>query len=141
VTFIHKGGNVHVKSKQLERTQNIHAIVPVGNACSRMIEVRVGLNSGDFAIGSAVRVALPHSESHIAMIVPRDALVLRKFGAFIYQINSEDIAQQVAVKTGIGSDDHIEVFGEIDIGSPVVIPGAERIKTGQKVCYETNNDN
>ncbi|MFT5838973.1 MAG: hypothetical protein ACI9UT_001474 [Flavobacteriales bacterium] len=74
------------------------------------------------------------------MIVPRDALVLRKFGAFIYQINSEDIAQQVAVKTGIGSDDHIEVFGEIDIGSPVVIPGAERIKTGQKVCYETNNE-
>lgn len=54
MTFIHKGGNVHVKSKQLERTQNIHAIVPVGNACSRMIEVRVELNSGDFAIGSAV---------------------------------------------------------------------------------------
>ncbi len=140
VPFIHKGGNVQVKSKQLERIQKIRAIVPVGNARSRMMEVRVELNSGDFAIGSAVRVALPHSEPHKATIVPRDALVLRKSGAFIYQIDSEDLAQQVAVKTGIGAGDHIEVFGEIDIESPVVVRGAERLKTGQKVRYETNSE-
>jgi hypothetical protein len=138
VPFINKGMRVRVKNKRLEKQQVIRTIVPVGNALSRMMEVRVALTPGDFAIGSAVRVALPHSDYYQAITVPRDALVLRKSGAFVYRIDKNRMAQQVPVTTGIGVGDRIEVTGELIDNMPVVVRGAERLKPGQKVRYETN---
>lgn len=135
VPFIEQGMEVPVKDRRTEKFEAIRTIVPVGNALSRMMEVRVALNPGDFAIGSAVRVALPHSDYHQAMTVPRDALVLRKSGSFVYQVDSENVAQQIAVKTGIGAGDRIEVFGELDQSAPVVVRGAERLRPGQKVRF------
>lgn len=135
VPFIHQGMFVEVKDKYKNMQEKIRTIVPVGNAQSRMMEVRVQLNTGDFAIGSAVRVALPHSEFHEALTVPRDALVLRKSGAFIYQVDAQNAAHQIAVRTGIGAGERIEVFGDIMANSPVVIRGAERLKSGQKVRF------
>lgn len=140
VPFIAQGMDVMVKDKHTEKREVIRAIVPVGNALSRMMEVRVALNPGDFPIGSAVRVALPHSEYHEAMTVPRDALVLRKAGAFVYQVDTEDNAQQVAVKTGIGVGERIEVFGELLNGAPVVVRGAERLRPGQKVRFDDESE-
>ena len=136
VPYIQKGLTVRVKNKQSEKSETIRAIVPVGNSRSRMMEIRVALKPNDFAIGSAVRVALPHSEKHLGTTVPRDALVLRKSGSFVYQIDDQDVAQQIAVTTGIGVGERIEVFGSVDKNSPVVIRGAERLKNGQKVRYE-----
>jgi RND family efflux transporter MFP subunit len=138
VPFINKGMRVRVKNKRLEKQQIIRTIVPVGNELSRMMEVRVALTPGDFAIGSAVRVALPHSDYYQAITVPRDALVLRKSGAFVYRIDKNRMAQQVPVTTGIGVGDRIEVTGELIDNMPVVVRGAERLKPGQKVRYETN---
>lgn len=140
VPFIRQGMTVQVKDKYHELNETIRTIVPVGNALSRMMEVRVKLNSGDFAIGSAVRVALPHSEFHDALTVPRDALVLRKSGAFIYQVDADNAAQQISVKTGIGAGERIEVFGDVRENEPVVIRGAERLKAGQKVRFLEKDD-
>ena len=136
VPYIQKGLNVTVKNKVAEKTEVIRAIVPVGNSRSRMMEIRVALKPDDFAIGSAVRVALPHSKQHLGTTVPRDALVLRKSGSFVYQVDENDVAQQIAVETGIGVGERIEIFGSVDTDSPVVIRGAERLKTGQKVRYD-----
>ena len=140
VPFIRQGMSVEVKDKYKNMLENIRTIVPVGNAQSRMMEVRVQLNPGDFAIGSAVRVALPHSDFHDALTVPRDALVLRKTGAFIYQVDAQNAAQQIAVRTGIGAGERIEVFGEIVVSHPVVVRGAERLKSGQKVRFLDNEE-
>lgn len=135
VPFIQQGMQVIVKQGHLETKQAIRVIVPVGNARSRMMEVRVSLLPGQYAIGGAVRVALPHSLAHQGITVPRDALVLRKSGAFVYQISENNEAKQVQVTTGIGIGDRIEVFGELDHLDPVVVRGAERLKEGQKVRY------
>lgn len=135
VPFIQHGMQVIVKQGDLETKQGIRAIVPVGNARSRMMEVRVSLLPGQYAIGGAVRVALPHSHAHEGITVPRDALVLRKSGAFVYQINEINEAKQVQVTTGIGIGDRIEVFGELDHLDSVVIRGAERLREGQKVRF------
>jgi hypothetical protein len=105
----------------------------------RMMEVRVELNGGDFAIGSVVRVDLPHSEYHKATIVPRDALVLRKSSTFIYPIDSEDMAQQVAVKTGIGAGEYIEVFGKIDIQYTVIVRGTNGAFFRQSITIGFNH--
>lgn len=136
IPFIEQGMQVSVSDRRQTAEQKIRTLVPVGNATSRMMEIRVALTPHQFAIGSAVRVALPHSEAHRGVTVPRDALVLRKAGAFIYQINADNEATEVAVTTGVGVGDRIEVFGELETTSPVVVRGAERLRPGQKVRYQ-----
>ncbi|WP_414828488.1 efflux RND transporter periplasmic adaptor subunit [Alteromonas sp. H39] len=139
IPFIEQGMSVAVSDRRQTSEEVIRTVVPVGNAASRMMEIRISLMPNQFAIGSAVRVALPHSKAHRGMTVPRDALVLRKAGAFIYQINADNEATQVAVTTGVGVGDRIEVFGELEAGSPVVVRGAERLRSGQKVRYVDDN--
>ncbi len=140
VPYIQQGLSVLVKSGDIEGLYPIRAIVPVGNERSRMMEIRVRLQPGDYAIGGAVRVALPHSKYHQGLTVPRDALVLRRSGAFVYQVDGENQAKQISVKTGIGIGERIEVFGEIDEQSPVVIRGAERLREGQKVRFTDDSE-
>ena len=135
IPFIEQGMSVAVSDRRQTSQEVIRTLVPVGNATSRMMEIRVTLTPNQFPIGSAVRVALPHSQTHRGMTVPRDALVLRKAGAFIYQVNADNEATQVAVTTGVGIGDRIEVFGELETTSPVVVRGAERLRPGQKVRY------
>ena len=138
--FIESGMQVNVLSKTHGVMESVRAIVPVGNENSRMMEMRIALKPGDFPIGSAVRVAVPSSEEHGGVTIPRDALVLRKSGTYIYQLNQDNEAQQVKVETGVGMGSRIEVFGEVDPTQLVVIRGAERLKQGQKVRHEWEGD-
>ncbi len=139
IPYLERGMPVTVTDQLHTRRQPIRALVPVGNANSRMMEIRVSLAAGEFAIGSAVRVALPHSDAHEGLTVPRDALVLRKTGAFVYQINEQDEARQVPVITGIGVGERIEVSGDLRTEQPVIVRGAERLRPGQKVRYATQD--
>lgn len=138
--FIQKGQNVIVKNRNNETSENIRTIVPVGNSNSRMMEIRVALEPGDFPIGSAVRVALPHSDSHEATTVMRDALVLRQAGTFVFIIDDENKAHQVSVQTGVGMGERVEVIGDVGNDDNVVIRGAERLRPGQEVRYQETTE-
>lgn len=140
VPFIKKGQAVIVKNGTTEITEQIRTIVPVGNANSRMMEIRVALQPGDFAIGSAVRVALPNSNAHEATTVKRDALVLRQAGTFVFMVDNDNKAHQVPVKTGIGLGERVEVIGEIAANDNVVIRGAERLRAGQEVRFTARTE-
>jgi RND family efflux transporter MFP subunit len=135
VPYINAGMQVDVKNKQTIKVESIRAIVPVDDARSRRMEVRVALNQDDFPIGSAVRVALPHSEFYQATTVPRDALVLRGSGTFVFRVDEDNFAQQVPVITGIGLGERIEITGELNAGQSVVVRGAERLRPGQEVRF------
>ncbi len=135
VPYIERGLEVTVKNRSYEKSEIIRTIVPVGNSASRMMEIRVALKPGDFPIGSAVRVALPHSDSHQATTVSRDALVLRQAGTFVYLVDAENNAHQVQVETGIGVGDRVEVMGDLHASDNVVVRGAERLRPGQKVRF------
>jgi multidrug efflux pump subunit AcrA (membrane-fusion protein) len=100
-----------------------------------MLEVRVAL-SEPWVIGTAVRVELPQSDSHSGVAIPRDALVLRQEGTFVFRIDDEGQAERVAVSTGIGHGSLIEVKGEIVEGDRVVVRGAERLRPGQPVTID-----
>lgn len=140
VPYIAKDMEVLVKSKSSEKLELIRTIVPVGNARSRMMEVRVALKPGDFPIGSAVRVALPHSEFHEGTTVLRDALVLRKNGTYVFTVTDENVAKQVSVTTGVGVGNRIEVIGDLTQSDLVVVRGAERLREGQKVRFEETTE-
>jgi hypothetical protein len=98
--------------------------------------------SCSFTFGEANYNSLPcrSKTNHERSTGLRDALVLRKSGTYIYQLNQDNEAQQVKVETGVGMGSRIEVFGQVDPTQLVVVRGAERLKQGQKVRHEWTGD-
>ena len=64
------------------------------------------------------------------MAVPRDALVLRHNGSFVFRINEDNAAEQVAVVLGDSSGDMVAVEGALREGDRVAIRGAENLTDG-----------
>lgn len=116
---------------QVEST--IRAVIPVGDERSRLIEVRVALDEGTWAIGSPLRVELPNSEPAEVVAVPRDALILRQNRTYLFKLLEDNSVEQVSVQTGIGNGDYIEVRGDVAAGDRVVVRGGERLRPGQPV--------
>jgi RND family efflux transporter MFP subunit len=130
---IREGLEVSVREGAREVRSPIRAVIPVGDEVSRMIEIRIALDGSDWVIGSAVRVALPEEEPVEVVAVPRDALVLRQNAIYVFRLKDDDTVDQVPVTTGIGNGSYIEVRGDIRGGDPVVVRGAERLRSGQQV--------
>jgi hypothetical protein len=111
----------------------VRAIVPVGDTASRTIEVRLSLPSGAAFVGDAARVLIPSAAPRQVVAVPRDALVLREDNTYVFKVDKKDQAQRVAVETGSEDGLMVEVRGPIAAGERVIVRGAERLETGQKV--------
>ncbi|MFY0637562.1 efflux RND transporter periplasmic adaptor subunit [Maricaulis maris] len=111
----------------------IRAIIPVGDAVSRTFEVRIDLEGSDWIIGSAARVALPTETPRTQLAAPYDAVILRANGNFVFVVDEEDIAHQVAVEPGVRTDGYIAIDGEVEIGQRVVVSGAETLSEGRTV--------
>ena len=121
--------------RQIE--SRVRALIPVGDERSRMLEVRAELPGGDpWVVGTAVRLSLPSSEKREAVSVPRDALVLRAGATYLFKLTLDSTVERVAVETGIGEGDHIEVRGDVASGDRVVVRGGERLQPGQAVRLE-----
>jgi RND family efflux transporter MFP subunit len=114
----------------------IRTVVPVGDARSRMMEVRIELDDPRWVVGSALRIALPRSEVRTVLAVHRDALILRQDSMFVYRVNSDSTVERVPVSTGIGDGALIEIRGELQDGDDIVIRGNERLQPGQAVAVQ-----
>ena len=112
----------------------IRAFVPVGNEISRMMEVRIALPDEGLIIGSAVKVSLPSANPRSAVVVPRDALILRLDSIYVFKVNSDNTAERIEVRTGAASGELIEVIGPVKSGDRVVVRGGERLREGQAVA-------
>ena len=87
--------------------------------------------------GSAVRVALPRSDSREVLTVSRDALVLREEAIYVFRVNEDSTVERIIVRPGIGQGEMIEVIGPLNEGDSIVIRGAERLRPGQTVDVQT----
>jgi multidrug efflux pump subunit AcrA (membrane-fusion protein) len=67
------------------------------------------------------------------LAVPRDALVLREDNTYVFKVDGKNVAQRVAVETGSEEGTLVEVHGLLSPGERVIVRGAERLETGQKV--------
>jgi len=119
----------------------IRAIVPVGDSQSRMMEIRLSLEPGQWLIGEAVTVELADSLSSESLSVPRDALVLRDEEVFVYTLSADNTAIKVPVTTRPGHGKQIAIDGAIEAGALVVVRGAERLKDGQLVKIKQSQEN
>jgi RND family efflux transporter MFP subunit len=131
--YLSEGMTVTVKNPTGEVTGTIRRIIPVGDQRSRMFEVRIDVGNESWIVGTPVRVALPNDQSRRVITVPRDALILRSEGIYVFKVNGEGTAERVLVETGMGEASLIEVRGNVTGGDQVVIRGAERLQPGQSV--------
>jgi len=130
--YVHEGSTLALTGNPTTVGGTVRTIVPVGDNRSRLYELRLSLDNGDWPVGADVRVAVPSGEARRVLAIPRDALVLRRDGTTVYRIDGEGLAQRVSVDTGIAAGDLIEVNG-IEAGDRVVIRGGERLRPGQSV--------
>ena len=114
-------------------TGTVRTIVPVGGDVSRLYELRISVSDPSLSAGNLLRVAVPTAHPREAVLVPRDALILRREGIYVYRVNENSVAERVEVQTGIAEGDHIEVIGGIRKHDRVVIRGGENLRPGMPV--------
>jgi RND family efflux transporter MFP subunit len=114
-------------------TGKVRTLVPVGDRQSRLYEVRLVVDAGDWSPGQSVRLTVPTDAPRTATVVPRDALVLLRDAVSVFRVTNDNLAEQLQVETGIADGDYIEVKGDVRAGDRIVIRGSERLRTGQAV--------
>lgn len=132
-SYLRPGQQLTLGTGLIRISGTVRTVVAVGSENTHLFELRLDIEGGSFPVGQTLRVSIPTSDSRDALVVPRDALVLRPNGVSVFVLDSDQKAKQVMVTTGIGAGDQIEVSGDLVDGDTVIIRGNERLRTGQAV--------
>jgi RND family efflux transporter MFP subunit len=130
------GETLSIFASETNHPGTIRSLVPTGDVRSQTFEARIDLPpgaTGDWTVGQLVSVAVPIRARRLELTIPRDALVLRSDGAYVFRINGEDKAEQVQVTLGDSRGDLIAVSGALSEGDRVAIRGAENLREGADV--------
>jgi len=118
------------------RDGTVRTLIASGDPASQTFELRIDLAkapSRDIMPGQLVKVDLPLEPGRPALVVPRDALVVRREGSYVFRVNGSSVAERVPVTVGTGKGAQVAVDGELKAGEQVVVRGADRLEDGQKV--------
>ncbi len=137
--FIKQGNSLEVTDGKSQTMATVKTLVPVGDAVSRLYELRLDFQETEWMAGHAVRIKVPTAKSQNTLVVPRDALVIRENTLKVFRILEDNTAEVVFIETGIGDEDLIEVIGEINEGDKIVIRGNERLLPQQQVNIQQAN--
>lgn len=135
-----QGTPVELRMGESTHALSLGTVVPVGDEVSRQLELRLSLNDLELPVGSAVELALPTAQAREVLVVPRDAVVLRREGSHVLRVNAEGVAERVEVVAGESDAEWIEVEGALRVGESVVVRGAERLREGQAVAIFGKDD-
>jgi RND family efflux transporter MFP subunit len=130
------GEAIDVFATDAAHTGTIRSLVPTGDVRSQTFEARIDLPSDagrDWTVGQLVSVAIPIRPRQLALAVPRDALVLRQNGSFVFRINRDNKAEQIEVEIGDSAGELVAVRGDLAEGDRVAIRGAENLSEGADV--------
>lgn len=124
---------VHGDLGQLEGI--VRAVVPVDEGRAAVVELIADLPADGprLPVGDIVRVDVAVGSEEPRTCVPRDALVLRSDGIFVFRVSSDDKAERLPVRLGLSNKDCIAVDGELRSADSVVVRGAETLRDGQAV--------
>ncbi|NVJ99818.1 MAG: efflux RND transporter periplasmic adaptor subunit [Alphaproteobacteria bacterium] len=127
------GQQVVLREDAQLKDSRIRALVPVGDALSRTMELRVSLPAGQYVVGAALQVGVPSNRPEEVVAVPRDALILRRDGTYVFRVKEDNTAERLMVTTGAATGSLVAVTGGINSGDRIVIRGGERLREGQPV--------
>ncbi|MCW8834270.1 MAG: efflux RND transporter periplasmic adaptor subunit [Colwellia sp.] len=136
--YLQKNAMVMVKWQNQLLQLPIRTWSKAGVQASRTFDVRLTANNIDLLAGSAVMVSLPKQQPEKALLVPRDALVLRENETYVLSVDAQTKANKVNVRVGQGVGDWISVTGELSLTDNVIVRGGERLQDGQKVRINEN---
>jgi hypothetical protein len=124
---------VAVRNGTVEREHEVRTVVPVGDAVSRMVEVRLTAGDSEWLVGTPVQISLPSDAPVSTVAVPRDALIERSGQSYVYKVSEDATADQVTVRISAVVGLWVGVAGGIAPGDKVIVRGAERLSPGQTV--------
>ena len=134
--FLLIGQQLQISARQQQGLATLSAVVPVADSQSRLLRLRLDIVEGEWLAGQPVKVALPTALPQEVLSVPRDALVLRRGGSYLFKVGAESMSEQVFVEVGIADGDFIQVMGDLAAGDQVVVRGNERMRPGQPVSVK-----
>lgn len=126
------GEQLQILSRNATFNAVVDTIVPISTTTARLFELRL-IPEHAIPPGMLVKVIIPTAQAREVISVHRDALVIRRGSLTVFRINSQNIAEQVAVNVGVGDGDYIEIIGSIEADDAVVIRGGERLRAGETV--------
>jgi RND family efflux transporter MFP subunit len=132
-SFVQPGQELTVRTGDVFASGTVRTVVAVGSENTHQFELRLDIENNRFPVGQTLRVSVPTSNAREALVVPRDALVLRPNGISLFVVGEDQTARQVVVTTGIDAGDRIEVNGDLSDGDIVIVRGNERLRPGQSV--------
>ncbi len=130
-----QGIELEVFANNQRHRGKIRALIPTGDVRSQTFEARIDIDDGGkkaWSVGQLVSVGIPINNKTDQLVVPRDALILRNDGIYIFVIEN-DQARRVTVSLGNSDQDWIAVKGNITNGDAVVTRGAETLNDGDTV--------
>ena len=130
------GQAIDIFATDVAHAGTIRSLVPTGDVRSQTFEARIDLPAGaaqDWTVGQLVSVAIPIRARQLALAVPRDALVLRQNGSFVFRINAENKAERIKVDIGDAAGELVAINGDLAEGDRVAIRGAENLSEGADV--------
>lgn len=112
----------------------VFSVVAQADRAARTFPVKVDLPNTDLVMKSGMvsQVTLPLGSPYHAMVIPKDALVLRGGKEFVFLVQDGAVTQ-TQVKSSVHLDGLVEVSGQIQEGMTVVVQGNERLLSGQPV--------
>lgn len=114
----------------------IRHLIADADTRAQTFEARIDLPADaaeHWAPGQLADVRMPTALLARSLLVPRDALVLRRQARFVFVVDAQGQARQHAVELGAGRGEWIEIIGALKPGAAVVVRGAERLQDGQRV--------
>lgn len=130
-----QGVELDVFANNKRQQGKIRTLIPAGDVRSQTFEARIDLNPTEahsWPVGQLVSVAIPVNTKTERLAVPRDALILRNNGIYIFVVENE-LARRVTVSLGDSDQDWIAVSGKLNAGDIVVTRGAETLNDGDTV--------
>lgn len=137
-SFVKVGQELDLTTGSIKAKGVVRTVVAVGSENTHQFELRLDIDGNRFPVGQTLRVSVPTSIARDALVVSRDALVLRPEGISVFILDKDEKAMQISIKTGIGAGDQIEVIGDLSNGDTVIIRGNERLRPGQSVTIMEN---
>ena len=115
-------------------TGRVFSVVAQADRNSRTFPIKIEMPNPDLGVksGMVARVILQVGGPHEALLVPKDALVLRGGKEFVFVIADAVVAQVPVVSVNHVNHD-VEVTGQLEVGMVVVVEGNERLFPGQPV--------
>lgn len=128
------GDELRLFGYEREATGTVRSMVPATDPRQQAFELRIDMNGvAPWSVGELVSVAIPLRTASDVLAVPRDALILRQDGSYVFRVSKEGTAERIAVAVGDSSGDRIAIEGELVEGDQVVVRGGESLQPGQAV--------